>query len=66
MEAQRELEKSKADKEQRRAMRKKKVVQKAKQQAGVETGSEDEFEAQANPSVSLFIFLSNRHSFLLF
>lgn len=67
MEAQRELENLKAKKEQRRAMRKKKTVQKAKQQAGIELGSEDEFEPRENPSVSpFFLFLCICESFFLF
>lgn len=51
MEAQREIEKLKADKEERRGLRKKKTLQKAKQQAGIATDSEDEFQPRENPTV---------------
>ena len=42
----------KADKEERRAQRKKKALQKANQKAGIPTDSEDEFQPRDNPSVS--------------
>ena len=58
VEAQREMEKMKADKEECRAIHKKKAVQKANQQAGKETDSEDEFEPRANPLVNLFVLMS--------
>ena len=56
-ELERERAKMKADKEERRAIRKKKAIQKANQQAGIGTDSDDEFEPRANPSVSLFILM---------
>ena len=51
VEDQRELTRLKAEKEERRALRKKKALQKANQHAGIEIGSDDEFEQRANPSV---------------
>jgi hypothetical protein len=54
VEAQREKAKLKADKEEHRANRKKKAVQKAKQQAGIETGSDDDFE----PVITLWFLVS--------
>ena len=42
----------KADKEERRAQRKKKALQKANQKAGIATDSEDDFQPRDNPSVS--------------
>ena len=45
----------KVEKEARHALHKKKAAQKANQQAGKETDTEDEFEAQPNPSISPFI-----------
>jgi hypothetical protein len=53
VEAQQEAAKLKADKEKRSKIRKKKAVQKANQDAGIATGSDDEFEARPNPTVSL-------------
>jgi len=47
----------KADKEEGRAIRKKKALQKANQQAGIGTDSENEFEPRANPLVSQFILM---------
>jgi hypothetical protein len=56
---QRAAAKAKAEAEERRALRKKKALQKANQQAGIETGSNDEFQPRANPSVrSFFLLLS--------
>lgn len=54
--AQREDAMLKAEQEECCALRKKKANQKAKQQAGIETGSEDEFQPRANPSVCLLSF----------
>ena len=54
VEAQRELAKLKADKEERRAIRKKKAIQKANQQAEIETGSDNDFEPRADPLVITF------------
>ena len=56
-EAEREMAKLKAEKEERRAIRKKKAAQKANQQAGIGTDSEDKFEPRANPLVSQFILM---------
>jgi hypothetical protein len=57
-EAVREKQKKlKVNKEERRTIRNKKAVQKAKQQAGMPTDSEDEFEAWANPVVCPFILI---------
>jgi hypothetical protein len=56
VDAQREEALLKAEQEERRALRKKKAIQKANQQAGIETGSEDEFQPRDNPSVCLLSF----------
>lgn len=48
------MAKKKAEKEEHRAIRKKKAVQKANQQAGLSSGSDDEFEPRANIMVVLF------------
>ena len=56
VEAQREAAKLKAEQEERRALRQKKALQKANQQAGIEPGSEEEFQPRANPSVRLLSF----------
>ena len=58
MESQREIEKLKAEKEGRRELRKKIKLQKAKQQAGIETDSEDEFQPRETPTVNHLLFLS--------
>ena len=58
METQREMEKLKADKEECRTHRKKKANQKSKQDAGIATDSEDEFQPRANPTVYLLLLLS--------
>ena len=58
MESQREIEKLKAENEGRRELRKKIKLQKAKQQAGVETNSEDEFQPRETPTVNRLLFLS--------
>jgi hypothetical protein len=52
------MAKTKADKDERHAYRKKKAVQKANQQAGLETDSDDEFEPRANTLVILFFSIS--------
>ena len=57
-EAQRELERMKADKEERQAHRKKKALQKSNQQAGIETDNDDDFEPRANPTVIFLLSLS--------
>ena len=49
------MAKKKADKDERRAKHKKRAAQKANQQAGMESDSEDEFEERDNPLVSLFV-----------
>jgi hypothetical protein len=56
VEEQREMAKLKADKEERRAIRKKKAIQKANQQADMDPGSDDDFEPRANPLVIPFYF----------
>jgi hypothetical protein len=56
-EAEREKEKRKADKEERHTIRKKMVIQKAKQQAGMPTDSEDDFEERPKPVVRIFILI---------
>ena len=58
VESQREIEKLKAEKEGRRELRKKIKLQKAKQQAGIETNSEDEFQPRETPTVNRLLFLS--------
>ena len=57
------MAKKKADKDERRAKRKKRAAQKANQQAGMELDSEDEFEARDNPLVSLFVLTGVNYSF---
>ena len=52
VEAQHESARLKAEKEERRAIRQKKAHQKAKQQAGIGSDSDDEFEPRDNPLVS--------------
>ena len=52
VEAQEESARLKAEKEERRAVRQKKAHQKAKQQAGIGSDSDDEFQPRANPLVS--------------
>ena len=52
------MAKKKAEKEQRRAARKRKAAQKANQQAGIPTDSEDEFEPREDPRVSLSLYLN--------
>lgn len=61
------MEKKKADKEERRTNRKKKTLQKAKQDAGIPTDSEDEFTARAAPTVcrSLPLSIYNQINFLV-
>jgi hypothetical protein len=51
----------KAEKEERGAIRKKKAVQKANQQAGLGSDSDDEFEQRANPIVFLFFLIIISH-----
>ena len=51
----------KADKDERRAIRKKKAVQKANQQAGLSSESGDEFKPCVNPSVCLFLLIITSH-----
>jgi hypothetical protein len=59
VETQKESAKSKAEKEERRILRQKKAHQKAKQQAGLASDSEDVFEPRANALVSKhFIFIA--------
>ena len=58
VESQREIEKLKAEKEDRCELRKKIKLQKAKQQAGIETNSEDEFQPMETPTVNHLLFLS--------
>ena len=48
----------KAEKEQCCVARKKKAAQKANQQAGIPTDTEDEFEPWDNPLVSLSLYLN--------
>ena len=55
--AQWEAAKLKAEQKEHRALCKKKALQKANQQAGLEPGSEEEFQPWANPSVCLLSFL---------
>lgn len=57
------MAKKKADKDERRAKRKKRAAQKANQRAGMESDSEDEFEARDNPLVSLFVLTGVNYSF---
>ena len=52
VEAQQEMAQKKTDKEECRAQRKKKALQKANQKAGIATDSEDDFQPRDNPSVS--------------
>ena len=52
------MAKLKADKEERSAIRRKKAVQKANQQAGIGTGSEDDFEPRDNPLVIPSVLMS--------
>ena len=59
VEAQREKQKLKVDKEERRAIRNKNAVQKANQQAGIEAGSDGDFEPRDNPSVIHFSVLTD-------
>ena len=51
------MAKKKAEKEQRRAARKRKAAQKANQQAGIPTDSKDDFAPRDNPMVSLSLYL---------
>jgi hypothetical protein len=55
------MAKKKAEKEERRAIRKKKAVQKANQQAGLSSGSDDEFEPRANVMVVLSFLILYDH-----
>ena len=55
--AQREAERLKAEIEERRALRKKKALQKANEKAGKETDSEHEIEPRANPMASFIIII---------
>jgi hypothetical protein len=56
VDAQREAAKLKADQEERRALRKKKALQKANQQAGREPSSDEVFQPRTNPSVGFFFW----------
>ena len=51
------MAKLKADKEERRAIRQKKAIQKANQQADMDPGSDDDFEERANPLVIPFYLI---------
>ena len=55
------MAKKKADKEERRVICKKKAVQKANQQAGLSSASDDEFEPRANPLVGSYFFIIYGH-----
>ena len=56
-EVQQEAERLKAEIKEHRALRKKKVFQKANEKAGKETDSKHEFEPWVNPTASFFIII---------
>jgi hypothetical protein len=62
VDAQREVARLKAAKEEQREVRKKRALQKANQQAGIEPNSEDEFQVRPNPSVGFIFFHNKPHS----